>query len=170
MNCPRFYVIVLKENEWNLTKVSWQANSERENKSTRSWENRDTWRGARFIYKGLNTLKALNALKALNRLNRKSDKTVRYGPIRRGRKKVIKRRDTDQSGEGEIKVLRPAPEGGEKRGNKTKKNLRYRINSIPSGITYRLDILMLVVNSYGPKFIYNHLNELCSNFISTIWF
>ena len=48
-------------------------------------------------------MKELNTLKALNRLNRKSDKTKRYGPIRRG----------------EIKVLRLAPEGGEKRGNKT---------------------------------------------------
>lgn len=35
-------------------------------------------------------------------------------------------------------------------------------------ITFSLDILMLVVNSYGPKFVYNHLNELGSNFESTI--
>jgi hypothetical protein len=33
-----------------------------------------------------------------------------------GEKKVIKRRDTDQSGEGEIKVFRPAPEGRKRGG------------------------------------------------------
>jgi len=50
---------------------------------------------------------------------------------------VIKRRDTDQSGEGEIKVFRPAPEGRKRGGIR-----RNRTSSIPSGTN--------IDKSFGP--------------------
>ena len=83
----------------------------------------------RVVYSSYPSYTSLPSYPSLKKVIKRRD-TDQSGE---GKKKVIKRRDTDQSGEGEIKVFRPAPEGGEKRGNKTKKNLRYRINSIPSG-------------------------------------